>query len=214
MRLRYEPDFGYVLRYTPRDSRGTDIVRILPGGVYQVSDGGFAAQTSVKKLSGFSPVGNLKPYLRGGRIYFGSPKGRYGMGSEDWLTLTPNKWTWTVSGAASPDPVETPRWTQALIERYAMLVRDWVAENGRLPQGDVDTLTPSEVAEYVLTETPNLSILWAAITRGVSTRALPQKIDRIDKGDVTIVADDVLKLLRSIKKDLEPIITQSIVESA
>lgn len=231
MRLRYEPDFGYVLRYEPRNYLGSDLVKILPGGVYKVSDGGHAGPTTIKKLSEFSPLAYFKPYQRAGRIYFGLPVGRFGMGSKDWITLTPkDSRGYVVAGACEPDPKETPRWTQALVEAYADTLVNWVIEEGRLPLGHTK-VTASEVAEFVLSSEPNREILSAAVSRAGSKKAIIKRVvsiekailderdRRMDPDHIAKSAADVLpelhasvvNALRSIRKDIKPIITEWIV---
>lgn len=228
VRLRYEPDFGYVLRYEPRNSSGADIVKILPGGVYKVTDAGYAGPTTLKKLKEFSPLRYLRPYLRrNDAIYFGSPAGRYSLGSADWVTLTPNPNGYVVTGASSPDPKETPRWTQTLIEAYADTLVNWVIAEGRLPLGSAAEFTREEapdIAEYVLSGEPSVAILSGAVSRTGSKKAVGERVARFDdalgnRADARVadvVREEVrselrsliINALRSIRKDLEPLITE------
>lgn len=186
---RFDSDDGYMeLSYNSPGWSPYRIVRIFRDNSYAVSDGGFPSKTIVTKLAQYSPLGWVKPYLRAGTIYFGSPIGRYSLhgDSSKWVTLKRNGTEFKVIGAGEPDPKAAQEWTKRILFLYAEFATEWILSQGSFISNMKrdSSLTVNDMAEYIIAGEPEETVVEALLTYKIDNAKLRKLGHEIDQYEV------------------------------
>jgi hypothetical protein len=225
IRLSKPDDSCFLLRYN-----GSPIIRIYQDGRYAITDAGRPSLTYAKILGSYAPTGHV--YRRDSTIYFGYPMGRFSV-HDDWTYLEPSKSEegmissrvtsstssfivkFNVSKSGPPDPRQIPRWTDWLISEYAAMLYRWILDQPHFTHATkVNVLSPQEMAEYIVTGEPNLSILYFALQYKTSKKRFAETMNLLEEDPRKVPLEDIMeRALKSISKEMQPTISDYMVQA-